>query len=312
MTSVQAALARWGFDGGRATLIAARENKVYRIDHAGQSFALRLHRRGYRQDAELSAELDWMAWLAQNGLSVPHPIASARGAHLEHVQGVQVDVLSWVAGTTLDQILPDADGPTRAALFRELGVQMARLHAMSDAWPGAATCARAHWDGEGLLGADPLWGRFWENPDLSQDQRAMLIAFREAARAQLNSRSPELDYGLIHADLVSQNVMVEGERIHLIDFDDGGFGFRIFEVATALYPHRFAADFETLKSGLIAGYRSERALDVAALELFMALRAVTYVGWNIPRMSEDPSAGRNARYIAAALAQAEAWGATQG
>ena len=39
---------------------------------------------------------------------------------------------------------------------------------------------------------------------------------------------------------------------------------------------------------------------MAALDLFMALRAVTYVGWIIQRMGEDRAALRNERFLAQA------------
>jgi hypothetical protein len=40
-----------------------------------------------------------------------------------------------------------------------------------------------------------------------------------------------------------------------------------------------------------------RPIDLSALDLFMMLRAATYVGWNITRLDENGAAGRNARFI---------------
>ena len=33
-------------------------------------------------------------------------------------------------------------------------------------------------------------------------------------------------------DLVRENVMVDGDKLQLIDFDDGGFGFNLYDLAT--------------------------------------------------------------------------------
>jgi Ser/Thr protein kinase RdoA (MazF antagonist) len=101
--------------------------------------------------------------------------------------------------------------------------------------------------------------------------------------------------------------MVDDDVLHLIDFDDGGFGYRLFEVATAFYPHRNSADFDTLKTSLAAGYHSIRPLNMSGLDLFLALRAMTYVGWNIARLDEDPSGERNARHITSATQLAAAY-----
>ena len=300
MTIAEQALSLWGLDGATATLVAARENRVYRVDHGQSPCALRLHRQNYRTNSALASELSWMAMLDRAGLSVPAPIASLDGSHLQIVDGVQVDVLTWLEGETLDAALPDMTANARKAGFQHLGRTMARMHDASDAWPEAASCDRPAWDVNGLLGEAPLWDRFWENPALTADQKARMAAFRDHATTALAALTPGLDYGLIHADLVPANVMISDNALHVIDFDDGGFGFRLFEVATALLKHRSAPDYPALEDALIRGYASLRPLDITQLPLFLALRAATYVGWNITRTEEDDTGARNARFVAEA------------
>lgn len=111
-----------------------------------------------------------------------------------------------------------------------------------------------------------------------------------------------MDYGLIHADLVRENVMVYGDKLWLIDFDDAGFGFRLFDIATTLLKNLHEPDFNQLRGALLAGYRSERPICTRQLDLFMALRAVTYVGWVASRLNEDGSGIRNERFIETARA----------
>ena len=47
----------------------------------------------------------------------------------------------------------------------------------------------------------------------------------------------------------------------------------------------------------VIGDLGGRHLDMEPLDLLMALRAVTYVGWIVPRMEEPGSATRNTRFI---------------
>ena len=302
--TVAKALSLWGMDGAQFRLIAARENAVYRVDHADQSFALRLHRKGYRTDAELRSELDWMAEAARGGITVPAPVASTSGAFLHVVERTQIDMLDWLPGQPLIDV-PDL--PDKTHLFSALGAEMAKLHLVSDAWDLPESFSRCAWDRDGLLGAAPLWDRFWENPFLSSQDRTLFETFRSKADADLSQIESSLDYGLIHADLVPTNAMTDGQSIALIDFDDGGFGFRLFDISTALLKLSDEAQFPTIKDALLGGYRSLRPIDTAHLDLFMALRATTYVGWNITRMDEDGGAARNTKFINTARRMAQSY-----
>ena len=90
------------------------------------------------------------------------------------------------------------------------------------------------------------------------------------------------DVGLIHADLVRENVLLAEDDVRLIDFDDAGFGWRMFEIATALHRNRDEPHYPLIEQSLVNGYRSVRVLPDAELErlpLFMLLRSLTYLGW---------------------------------
>jgi len=116
MNTAEKALTFWGLDGATVILVAARENKVFCVNNDQHRYALRLHRKGYRTNSELLAELDWMAMLDRAGLSVPTPIAGLDGSHLQIVDGLQVDVLTWLQGETLDAALPNM-GPNNPQDF---------------------------------------------------------------------------------------------------------------------------------------------------------------------------------------------------
>lgn len=295
--SVQDALALWGFEDAQCDFVAGRENRVYRVRSGDGDFALRLKRPGYRSEAELLSELQWLDAMGRAGLSVPRPEPALSGALLETVGDHFVDVVGWLSGHPLGKSRNPLNLSDAPDTFRRLGEEMARLHHACDQWDRPSGFQRGHWDAGGLLGNAPLWGRFWENPTLDGETRRLLESFRAAALEDLHSCGDTLDYGLIHADLVRENVMLDGNDIRMLDFDDGGFGFRLFDVATALLKNRAEPNYGHLQSALIAGYRAKRELNTEKLDLFLALRAVTYVGWIVPRMEEDGSPVRNARFI---------------
>lgn len=296
----------WGFAPHQIALAARRENIVWRAEDARGAFALRLHRPGYRNDVELTSELQWMEELGQGGLNVPRPLPSSSGHLVEQVGGTLVDLLTWLPGTPIGR-QGELDVVDRLGLCRDLGTLLARLHAVSDDWAPPPGFRRPAWDRAGLVGETPLWGPFWDNPGLTAAQRATLLAARAKAEGHLAGIEGELDYGLIHADALSENVLIHDGALSLIDFDDGGWGFRDFDLATFLMRFLSAPDYPALRAALLAGYATRRAVDPATLDLFILLRALTYPGWIIPRLSEPGGEERSARAIRTALPLAEAY-----
>jgi Ser/Thr protein kinase RdoA (MazF antagonist) len=257
-----------------------------------------------RSAAQLLSELEWMAALAERGLSVPRPCPALDGALCHAVGGQIVDVLGWLDGVPM--CLGGRLNPLVAGVpaYRSLGRAMAQLHLKSDAWTPPPSFDRPVWDAKGLLGETPLWGRFWENPQLTAAQAALLTKARDHALARLSALKGA-DYGLIHADLVQENVLIGPGGPHLIDFDDGGFGYRLFDMATVLNFILREADPAALQAAFVQGYLATRPIDLTELPLFQTLRALSYVGWIVPRLSEDGAEGRQTRFVTMACQMAE-------
>ncbi|MEQ9642170.1 MAG: phosphotransferase [Alphaproteobacteria bacterium] len=286
----RAAHRRWNADGGAPVLLQRRENAVFRVAGPdGGPAVLRIHRRGYHSDAALRSELAWMRMLGQAGLPVPTPIPAGDGGDLVNVEGWRADMLSWLDGEPLGAIGTPLGlaGTPRRAVFERLGALAGRLHDRSNAWNRPDWFKRPAWDLDGLTGENPLWGRPWELATLSTGDAGLLR--RAMAAARLDLASFEGDYGLIHADMLPENILVADGVPRLIDFDDCGFGWRLFEVATALFWHRAEPDYGELEAALVRGYRQCKSLPetaVTALPLFMLLRGLSYVGWTHTRGQE--------------------------
>jgi Ser/Thr protein kinase RdoA (MazF antagonist) len=120
-------------------------------------------------------------------------------------------------------------------------------------------------------------------PELEGPERKLLEATRESLHAELSTWGRDrATYSLIHADLHPKNVLVDGERLHVIDFDDAGFGWHAYELAVALFSYQGQACFEAAREGLVAGYRAERPLDERTLErmpTFLLIRGLALIGW---------------------------------
>jgi Ser/Thr protein kinase RdoA (MazF antagonist) len=288
MSEIDEALAAFG--GTQARLIKGRENAVYEAALPDGRAALRLHRVGYQTQAAIASELGWMRGLAEAGLRVPAPIPTLAGDDVAVLStGRMATVVSWVEGAPLGAGDVPLEGPLALHLerFRAVGREVARLHNITDGLSFGAAFTRHAWDIDGLLGEAPLWGRFWESPALSPPQRALVLEARRLARARLEDFAARGgDFGLIHADVLRENVLVKGETATLIDFDDAGWGFRLYDLATLMTQNEAEPQADALRDAAIAGYREERPLseaDVELLAMFVMLRRFASMGWIISR-----------------------------
>ncbi len=287
---------KWPCMTSAPELFMHRENTVFKVETTHGSAALRIHRSGYHSTLAIKSEMQWMAHLAAHQLQVPLPLINTKGEYLAEIlfdgKVYVADVLTWLDGTPLGNSV-DQLAYTMAELeilFFNLGNTIANLHTLSDDWEIPLGFQRHAWDRDGFVGEAPFWGAFWNARDLSSGDRNTLLAARQKAGASLDAlRLAGADYGLIHADFVRQNILVSGSDVRIIDFDDSGFGYRMYDFATALVKNRAEPHYDAIKQSLFKGYRDKRylsELDEQSLDLFLTLRDFAYLGWMDARRGE--------------------------
>lgn len=284
------ALAAWDITDCSLSLLKYRENAVFRVDHDSGPAALRLHRPGYHTNEELHSELQWMRALAAAGIKVPNIIPAANGKLFVHHDAVglpgelQIDLFEWIDGVPIGSSEHGIVDPAEIAhVYNAIGELAAKVHNQAVSWELPDGFVRHAWDADGLAGEQPFWGRFWDLAAASPAEKVLLTRGRDQVHAELSAlpKSPGT-YSLIHADFAPENVMREGDEVRLIDFDDAGFGWHLFELATSLFFIQGEPYLGQAKSALIDGYREHRQLtdaDLEKLPLFMLARGFTYIGW---------------------------------
>jgi Ser/Thr protein kinase RdoA (MazF antagonist) len=312
-----AVMPRWReAQGASVTPAKVRENAVLRLtNNLGVDYALRLHRPGYHTDESLRSEFAWMRALRDSGVLTPALVRSRAGLDFEiHSDGntrYQVDLFEWIHADGPQLTLGAADIPLDVitAQYRLMGETMARVHEQSAGWIAPEGFVRHAWDVEGLVGESPLWGQFWNLRLLSCEQQQLM----DTVRARLNSELRKMDtsrdsYGVIHADLMPDNVIVAKEGLYLIDFDDAGFGWYLFDIAASVFSFSNAPGFDSILHSFVSGYRLHRELSdtsLSLLPLFLAARGTTLMGWLHSRqVGTNP---RAAWVINVACSAAERW-----
>jgi Ser/Thr protein kinase RdoA (MazF antagonist) len=227
-----------------------------------------------------------MSALRAHGIDTPAAITGSNGDVVQQLPlpdgGVQLAVVfEWVDGVPLPQV-------EEPAPWMRLGEIMAEVHEHSRAWSPPPGFTRPAWDLDALVGDSPRWGTPVPGCVWSRSDRRLILAARDAVRERLErfGTSPGR-FGLIHADLGFENVLVQPDgKTVVIDFDDCGPSWYLYELASALYPLEATASFPTRRDTLTAGYLGARAMpeeDLVELPTFLMCRRLATLGWTFSR-----------------------------
>ncbi|MEM1342620.1 MAG: phosphotransferase, partial [Pseudomonadota bacterium] len=89
-------------------------------------------------------------------------------------------------------------------------------------------------------------------------------------------------FGLIHADMRLANILTAQDRPWLIDFDDCGFGWLMYDFAAAISFIEDDPRIPALKAAWLAGYQTQRPLspaDLAEIDTLIMLRRMALLAW---------------------------------
>jgi len=282
----------YGLSTVQRTLLQHENNAVYRlVTTVGEQFVVRVANTWGRSEQEQRSEMQWLQALRrETSLVVPEPVQNLDGdlvtmivthgivtegiAPARSMEAHPCVVLRWVPGE------PPQPGPA-PALMERIGAFTAEMHRYSERFAPAAGFVRPRWDWERLFGAHSFLHDENIMTMLPSRQRGVLHAASEQIRRALSCPGKQaLRQGHIHADLHRDNILIYNSEVGVIDFDDCGFGYYLFDIACVLdsFKRRVFADPAEYREGreaLLRGYARIRPLASdfdEYLGIFMALR----------------------------------------
>ena len=299
------AIKHWDVEVKSINLHLQSENTVFKVEGLdGNTYALRVHRRGYHDLEELNSEHVWTSSLSNAGLLVPEVVVTRSGEAYTSVSILNsseyryVGLVKWIEGTILNDLILDLEEKDVSDVYESLGKVVAKFHKATIAWEKPKDFKRHSFDTDGLLGSKPFWGRFWEAQNATTREREKLSLIRNNITEILSKLPRDINsFGMIHADLHSQNVLIQGKSLSVIDFDDSGFGWYGFDLAVAIWDRLdFTATgchFDIAYKSLIRGYLEERpnAKDIIeTIPTFLLMRTLMIIRW----IEDRPESGYEA------------------
>jgi Ser/Thr protein kinase RdoA (MazF antagonist) len=211
-------------------------------------------------------------------MNVPQPKLVTYSGVLEGVENsVYCTLLTWVAGQPLQ--------PETITLeqVKTTGTYIAKLHDSAAGFAPTSAFKRPRLDGDGLFSEKS----HYHPGDLEQfftaEQQAVMANVIAKIRAVMETIGTSSEtFGMIHADLISKNILFDKNEVGVIDFEECGYGYYLYDLTPMLWENRKSPRYAQIKAALWAGYTaiSPQHLPYEQyLEAFVAARHVASCLW---------------------------------
>jgi Ser/Thr protein kinase RdoA (MazF antagonist) len=267
-------------------LINLSENATYRIEDpaSGRRWALRVHREGYHSKNAIASELAWLMALRNEGVvTTPVPVPGRDGGLIQEAghpampRPRNVVLFAWESGAE------PSEKEHLSEKFEVLGEITGRMHRHSEGWKRPQNFERLTWDFDTSLGDRPHWGRWRDGMGLDAAKEALFArAVDLIGRRLVRFGKGPHRFGLVHCDMRLANLLVDGDQVKVIDFDDCGFSWHLYDAATAVSFFEHERHVPELMAAWVKGYRKVLDLpaeDEAEIPTFVMLRRMLLVAW---------------------------------
>jgi len=260
------------------------ENTTYLLTKPdGERCVLRIHRTGYHSDAAIRSEHAWLEGLRlDSGVRTPAVLTSVDGDTITKIITDELpDGRNCVFFEFLDGVEPDEHALKEN--FPKLGEVTAQMHEHVLSWKLPEHFERFHWNLDTIFGTNPHWGHWHDCPDSNVRALDVLSRAVETLKRRLTAFGMGADrFGLVHADMRLANLLLHEGEPRVIDFDDCGFSWFMYDLATSVSFIEHRADVMELVDAWLGGYERVRALSpevLAEIPSFIMLRRMLIVAW---------------------------------
>ncbi len=271
---------KYGFKKETLHFISETTNQIYSFQKGGKQYILRFSERPVEQICQTRAEMDWLYYLANNGISVSLPFPDDNGEFVisaeDNGKPYIISAFDRLPGRFWDKNDPEL---WNEKIFYNWGKVMGDIHRLTKKFsPANENDVRITFTGrEGCLDGIKSCPTVYK---IARDLKNEIMALPKDVDS----------YGLIHYDLHPWNFIMDGEKINVFDFDDSLYGWFALDIGVALYhglwwgrKNDAGHDFtnEIIKQ-FLRGYLSANSLSdfwISKIPLFMKYRQICKLSW---------------------------------
>jgi len=266
------ALQQFNIEWVRILFIQLSDTITYQIETTtSQSYLLRIHSDRLNKQ-EIQSELALLQSLNESAdLVLPKGIPNSHGSYVleidtdEGYRRPYVTIMHWVDGDPVNGRV------TEEQAYR-MGIMAARLHQAAASFIPPYDFTRPVWGADHFRHEFDRLGKYY-SCFLSEQAWSQYVAASEKILSELaKMQLTELNFGIIHGDLHTGNIVFDQGDPRPIDFGRCGLGYYLYDLAQTML-----SIYPLTRSKLIQGYESIRKLEtdyVKLLETFFIMSMI--------------------------------------
>ena len=271
---IESAAEKFGVNPQSLKALDGFENFIYEGDRDGKAVILRLSHSSKKNQQQVTSELMFVHYLAEQGAGVAYPLENRQGELICRIPIADGNYFSAVCFTKAE-----GEHPRGSALNDELiqqwGAAMGKMHRLSQQYQAPNAYERMHWYDEIEV----------TNPAdfLPAGQEGVIERMQQYTRTLKALPTNRQTYGVIHNDLHPGNFLFDGHKLTMIDFEDCVQMWYVSDMAISLFMssvwppnglsrEAFACQFWPV---FLRGYREQNEMPdewVEKLPLFIKFR----------------------------------------
>jgi len=269
----------WDADPDSLKIVNVGINIVGRFETNKQGRYLKIIHAKLRSKEEITASVDYLSHLYKSGAPVCAPIKSQQGNFIEAI--AQEDdvflatVTDEIKGERLDFESHNAE------IYKAWGIALAKLHQAAEIYRPAAKCHFLTWQD---LHAETKNYVKNEAGDIKEE-------FRQIDHWLNHLQETKHNFGLIHTDNRSENIILNGKEAFIVDFDEPVYHWFAADVARPLleFHDKLNKEIQYFLKYYIQGYRSIRQFsdeEMKNLNWFMRMKDLAIYLWSKNNLSK--------------------------
>lgn len=264
---------RYGASSENLTLVGNHQSFVYRAKVNGRNIYIRITHESHRTEEQICAELNWILFLADNGIEVAKPILSINKSYIEAAAN-EFDRFFAVA---FDEAIGYRNGeyPWSFEIPKRVGVMTAKMHKLAKQYEEKGY-KRFEWHQNNFL---------IKAGDYLPHEHVRVIAELEKLMDKIKCLPKDKkSYGLIHGDLVACNYHLTDDKVSIFDFDESCYCWYINDIAIQTFYSSLTWQGYVDREGskkcfmkFMEGYESITSIDkfwIEKMPLFIKLREI--------------------------------------